>query len=197
MSARCCSPAGRRPRAGGRGLRLRGGERAPGGGATLRVTRDFGHTELGSARLDKRPRGRDGDAHAALEVRRDHPLRRPLRAVDRRPRGRRAPAGRRDWFFFVNGVEADKGAAEWRRCRPGDRIQWDYRDWGAAMRVPAIVGAFPEPFANGLEGKRRPVRVECDDAESRSRARDAQGRARARRTCRPRARRSARPAPSR
>jgi hypothetical protein len=32
------------------------------------------------------------------------------------------------------------------------------------MRVPAIVGAFPAPFtATGEEGKRRPVRIECDD----------------------------------
>jgi hypothetical protein len=34
------------------------------------------------------------------------------------------------------------------------------------MRAPAIVGAFPEPFRHGLKGKRRPVRVECDDASS-------------------------------
>jgi hypothetical protein len=34
------------------------------------------------------------------------------------------------------------------------------------MRVPAIVGAFPEPFRHGLEGKRRPVRVECDDVSA-------------------------------
>ncbi len=34
------------------------------------------------------------------------------------------------------------------------------------MRVPAIVGAFPEPFLSGSQGKRRPVRVECDDADS-------------------------------
>ena len=34
------------------------------------------------------------------------------------------------------------------------------------MRVPAIVGAYPEPFANGLEGKRRPVRVECEEVDS-------------------------------
>jgi hypothetical protein len=32
--------------------------------------------------------------------------------------------------------------------------------------VPAIVGAFPEPFRNGLHGERRPVRIECDDADS-------------------------------
>jgi hypothetical protein len=34
------------------------------------------------------------------------------------------------------------------------------------MRVPAIVGAYPEPFASGFGGKRRPVRVECEDAEA-------------------------------
>ena len=55
--------------------------------------------------------------------------------------------GQVDWFFFVNGVEADKGAAEWH-VSPGDRIQWDRRDWGAAMRVPAIVGAYPAPFTD-------------------------------------------------
>jgi len=31
--------------------------------------------------------------------------------------------------------------------------------------VPAIVGAFPEPFDSGVKGKRFPVRVECEDAE--------------------------------
>jgi hypothetical protein len=75
------------------------------------------------------------------------------------------PGGMRDWFFFVNGVEAEVGAAEYE-LSPGDRVQWDFRDWGTAMRVPAIVGAFPEPFLNGIDGRRRPVRVECDEAES-------------------------------
>ena len=69
--------------------------------------------------------------------------------------------GQVDWFFWVNGLEADKGAAEWE-VLPGDRIQWDHRDWSATMRIPAIVGAYPEPFASGIEGKRRPVRVECE-----------------------------------
>ena len=32
--------------------------------------------------------------------------------------------------------------------------------------MQAIVGAFPEPFLNGIEGKRRPVRVECADADA-------------------------------
>jgi len=75
-------------------------------------------------------------------------------------------AGRQvDWFFFVNGVDADRGAAEWN-VSPGDRIQWDRRDWSAAMRVPAIVGAYPAPFTTGTEGRRRPVRIECEDVKS-------------------------------
>ena len=36
------------------------------------------------------------------------------------------------------------------------------------MRVPAIVGAYPEPFRSGFEGKRRPVRLECGDAKSKA-----------------------------
>jgi hypothetical protein len=65
-----------------------------------------------------------------------------------------------DWFFYVNGVEASEGAAA-TRLRSGDRVWWDRHDWGAAMRVPAVVGSFPEPFVHGLNGKRLPVRVEC------------------------------------
>ena len=67
---------------------------------------------------------------------------------------------REDWFYFVNGIEAPKGAAA-TRVRPGDHIWWDHRDWGAAERVPAVVGSFPEPFLHGPGEKRLPVRVEC------------------------------------
>ena len=55
-------------------------------------------------------------------------------------------SARRDWFYFVNGIEADVSAAE-KRVHGGDNVWWDHRDWTAAMRVPAVVGAFPEPFA--------------------------------------------------
>lgn len=65
-----------------------------------------------------------------------------------------------DWFFYVNGIEAGQGAAA-TTLHPGDRVWWDRHDWGAAMRVPAVVGAFPEPFLHGLAGKRYPVRLEC------------------------------------
>jgi hypothetical protein len=70
-------------------------------------------------------------------------------------------AGRQlDWFYYVNGVEASRGAAA-TRLRGGDRVWWDRHDWSAAMRVPALVGSFPEPFVHGIDGKRLPVRVEC------------------------------------
>jgi hypothetical protein len=134
------------------------------GGATMRVTRNFGHLELGAARVAR--------------VREDQTVMRLLRSqfeVDTRFGGRfvqgidglegEGAGGQADWFYFVNGVEAEVGAAEYE-LSPGDKVQWDYRDWGAAMRVPAIVGAFPEPFRHGLQGERRPVRVECEDAEA-------------------------------
>ena len=71
-------------------------------------------------------------------------------------------SGRRyDWFFYVNGIESAVGSAE-VHVHGGDRIWWDYRDWTDAMRVPAVVGSWPEPFAQASAGAdRRPVRVEC------------------------------------
>ena len=65
-----------------------------------------------------------------------------------------------DWFYYVNGVEASRGAAS-TTLHAGDRVWWDRHDWGGAMRVPAVVGSFPEPFLHGVNGRRLPVRVEC------------------------------------
>jgi hypothetical protein len=64
------------------------------------------------------------------------------------------------WFYYVNGVEATKGAAA-TDVRSGDRIWWDRHDWSQTESIPAVVGSFPEPFVHGIEGKRVPVRVEC------------------------------------
>jgi hypothetical protein len=65
-----------------------------------------------------------------------------------------------DWFFYVDGLEATVGAADYR-LHGGESIWWDYRDWSAAMRVPAVVGSWPQPFLDGYDGKRPPVAVEC------------------------------------
>ncbi len=66
-----------------------------------------------------------------------------------------------DWFFYVNGVESPVGAADFA-LHGGEAIWWDYRDWAAASRVPAVVGAWPQPFTGGYEGERHPVAVECE-----------------------------------
>ena len=69
-----------------------------------------------------------------------------------------------DWFYYVNGIEASKGAAATNVNR-GDAIWWDRHDWSQTDDVPAVVGSFPQPFLNGIAGKRLPVRVECSNAE--------------------------------
>jgi Domain of unknown function (DUF4430) len=65
-----------------------------------------------------------------------------------------------DWLYYVNGVEASVGAADYE-LRGGEAIWWDYRDWSAALRVPAVVGSWPQPFRDGYEGRRRPTAVAC------------------------------------
>jgi hypothetical protein len=72
-----------------------------------------------------------------------------------------------DWFYYVNGVEAPEGAAA-TDVHPGDHIWWDHHDWSQTAHIPAVVGSFPEPFLNGLAGKRLPVTVECADATGRA-----------------------------
>jgi hypothetical protein len=143
------------------GCGLGAGDERSGAGAELRVTRDFGRTELEAERL---PSVREGQTVMRfLRSRFDVETRFGGRFVETIGGLSGSRGGAQvDWFYFVNGIEAGVGAAEYE-LSPGDRVQWDRRNWEAAMRVPAIVGAFPEPFGHGIEGKKLPVRVECDD----------------------------------
>ena len=70
-----------------------------------------------------------------------------------------------DWLYYVNGVEAGVGAADYE-LHGGEAIWWDYRDWTATQRVPAVVGSWPHPFVDGYEGRRLPVAVKCQIIES-------------------------------
>jgi hypothetical protein len=57
-------------------------------------------------------------------------------------------SSQRDWFFYVDGIEGDRSAAE-VTVHPGDVVWWDYRHWTpATMDVPAVVGAYPHPFSD-------------------------------------------------
>ena len=68
-------------------------------------------------------------------------------------------SSRHDWFYFVNGIEAPRGAQEYT-LHDGDVLWWDYRNWGrVGESVSAVVGAFPEPFLHGYGGKVPPAYV--------------------------------------
>lgn len=69
-----------------------------------------------------------------------------------------------DWFYYVNGVEAGRGAAGTKVNR-GDAVWWDLHDWSQTFYTPAVVGSYPEPFVHGIEGKRVPVRIECSEVQ--------------------------------
>jgi len=129
-------------------------------GTKLTVTEDFGAR---SRTEQPAPQTGGGDTVMALLQRNAKVTTRDgggfVQSIDGAASGRRA--GRPyDWVFYVNGVESEKGAAS-VEVREGDRIWWDRHDRGLTMRVPAVVGSFPEPFLHGRDGKRLPVRVEC------------------------------------
>ncbi len=67
------------------------------------------------------------------------------------------------WFFYRNGVEPSVGAGT--VVDSGDHIWWDLHDWSQADEVPAVVGSFPEPFLNGVEGRHFAVRIECSELD--------------------------------
>jgi hypothetical protein len=137
-----------------------GAEESQKGGASMVVTRDYGSQRILRDAEDPIPGGET--VMRFLMRNADVDTRYGGRFVNAIEGTRSATRGghRFDWFYYVNGIEADTGAAE-RRVHPSDRVWWDYRDWSAAMRVPAVVGSYPEPFRHGSDGKRFPVRVDC------------------------------------
>ena len=135
-----------------------GGAERGGGQATLWVTHDRGETLVLETRVEA-----------------GQTLMRALRGVakvETRYGGRYVQgvngiegsvASQRDWFWFVNGYEGDRSAAEYE-LRPGDIAWLDYRSWRDEDRAPIVVGAFPEPFLHGYGGRvrRAVVRFETD-----------------------------------
>jgi hypothetical protein len=130
------------------------------GDVELAVTRDYGavtllERELGDVRESDTVM-RALEANADVSTRYGGGFVQAIDGIEAQERFGRS----RDWFFFVNGVESTVGAADFP-LRGGEAIWWDYRDWEEAMRVPAVVGSWPQPFLGGYDGRRRPVSVEC------------------------------------
>lgn len=134
------------------------------GTAYLTVTRDYGSEPLVEATVTDPPETetvlRLLDRETDLTTRYGGGFVQSIEDIE----GRQAATRSFDWFFYVNGIESSAGAAD-VRVHGGDRVWWDYREWTAAMRVPAVVGSWPEPFAHGQEGKRFPVRIDCLGAD--------------------------------
>jgi hypothetical protein len=73
----------------------------------------------------------------------------------------------RDWFWFVNGYEGDRSASAYR-LRDGDVAWLDYRGWQREGEARVVVGAFPEPFLHGYDGKTRPAAVRFEGSRDRA-----------------------------
>ena len=129
------------------------------GSIDLTVTRDYGREEMihGVEETNESDTVmRVLDREAELETRFGGGF---VQSIDGVAGG--SDGGRRfDWFFYVNGIESPRGAAE-VEVGGGDRVWWDHRDWTDAMRVPAVVGSYPEPFLNGFPGEDWPAAVGC------------------------------------
>lgn len=139
----------------------------PGAPVGLSVTRDFGAAQLLDS-PDAKIAGADTvmrllQRNATVTTRYGGQFVQSINGVS----GGRRDGRPVDWFIYVNGILTDQGAGA-IDVRGGDRIWWDHHDWGLTPDVPAVVGAFPEPFLHGSDGKRLPVRVECVDREAKA-----------------------------
>jgi hypothetical protein len=126
------------------------------GTATLTVTRNYGSRILVQARAEDPPSSetviRFLDSQADITTRYGGGF---VQSIDGL-----SGTGSSDWFFYVNGIESPVGSGD-VRVKAGDKIWWDYRDWTGAMSVPAVVGQWPEPFAQASSSAPSPVRVVC------------------------------------
>jgi Domain of unknown function (DUF4430) len=126
-------------------------------GVSLTITQGFGGRQIGSLSESKVP----GSETVMRMLERNYHVSTSysggfVDAID----GHARSGSHLDWFYYVNGVQASQGAAT-TAVHAGDHIWWDLHDWTATDSIPAVVGSFPEPFVNGIGGKRYPVTVEC------------------------------------
>lgn len=125
--------------------------------ASVQVTGNFGAQRYGSA-VEKRVPG----AETVMSL-----LERHFRVTTRYGGGfaesidgHAGGSGHRDWFYYVNGIQAPKGAAA-TTVHAGDHVWWDLHDWSATESIPAVVGSYPEPFTTGIGGRKFPTLVDC------------------------------------
>ena len=121
----------------------------PGDIGELRISRDFGTTALAVKNVHVPPSATAMSllaANAKVQTAYGGGF---VNSIDGLASGYTGGAGvRTDWFYFVNGIEADRGAADYA-LHGADREWWDYHRWDFTPTVPAVVGQFPQPFESG------------------------------------------------
>ena len=134
-----------------------GAGKSTSGVVTLTVTRGFGTASVGEATEKSIP-----GSQTVMRL-----LERSFKVTTRYGggfvqsiAGQSGSSSRRDWFYYVNGIEAPAGAGG-TSVHKGDRIWWDLHDWSATDSIPAVVGSFPEPFVHGTGGRRLPTTLAC------------------------------------
>ena len=132
------------------------------GTATLWVTRDRGAAVLLDVKVDA-----GQTLMRALAAKADVKTRYGGRYVQAIDGLAGSLADQRDWFWFVNGYEGDRSASSYR-LRDGDVAWLDYRAWEREGEARVVVGAFPEPFLHGFDGKTRPAAVRFEGSRMRA-----------------------------
>jgi Domain of unknown function (DUF4430) len=130
---------------------------ATSGDVTVTVSRDFGETHVAPTEQNSA----SGNDTVLQLLQRDFTVKAPgggVREIEGLSGGE-ANGRKVGWFYYVNGIAASRAGD--RRLHPGDKVWWDHHDAQTAATVPAVVGAFPEPFASGSEGKKLPIRLVC------------------------------------
>jgi hypothetical protein len=157
----------------GGAYRLSAREAGPAQGAEtveLRVTRDYGTTSLVSRRAAVSASSTVLpmlSANAEVETAYGGGFVDSIDGVTSGQGG--AGEGRADWFYYVNGLQATMGAADYR-LTADDRVWWDFHAWEFAPAVPAVVGHYPEPFRSGAAAQPLPTEIAysptfADDAD--------------------------------
>ena len=129
------------------------------GSASVLVTRDFGRSEVREFEVDGVGPSttviRALESGASVETSYGGGF---VEAIDGFRSGQGGPT--LDWFYFVDGIEAEVGAADFTLA-PGDRVWWDLRQWGSSMYVGSVIGSYPAPLAGGYRGTEWTVSLTC------------------------------------
>lgn len=122
---------------------------------SLQVTSDFGSHLIGRAVQTHVP---SSETSVGL-LKRRFKVTRAADGTVRTINGQGGAAGG-EWFGYINGIQPPAGPTP-TYLHKGDHVWWDLHDPSAAGSIPAVVGAFPEPFTTGVGGKQFPTVLDC------------------------------------